>query len=332
MDRALKAKALYQQALVADMALGFEPEIEVSHKWDLLPRYAEAGFHYVGLAIAGEFTSLEKTIRYMARHQARISEQGDKYILVNKAADILRAKQENKLAIGFWLQGANPLANDINMIDAYYRLGIRYMLLVYNAKNAIGDGIIERTDGGLSHFGIKVIEAMNRVGMLIDGSHGGYRTTMEAMEFSNDPIIFSHSNAYSIHPHPRNLKDDQIKALAKNGGVIGINGAALLLGDERVSPESFVRHIEHIVNLAGVDHVELGLDLVYFHEILDLFYQQAGVTTYPPGYLTPNATNSMQPEKVIDVVEHLVRLGYSDQAVSGILGANFMRVATRVWQ
>jgi membrane dipeptidase len=327
-----KAKELYHQSLVCDMALGFEPEIEVPHKWDVLSRYKNAGFTFIGLAIAGEFTNLEKTIRYIASHKARISNEPDKYIIVQKAEDILTAKKENKLAVAFWLQGSNPLANDLHMLDVYYRLGIRYMLLCYNTKNTIGDGCAERTDCGLSNFGTKIIEEMNRVGMLVDCSHAGYKTSMEAMEISKAPVIFSHSNAYSIHQHARNLKDDQIKALAKTGGVIGINGMGMLLGDENASAKKIVEHIDYIANLVGSKHIALGLDLVYFQEILDLFYAQAGSTTYPPGYLTSKTLNGFQPENLIEVVELLLQHGYQESDVKGILGENFIRVATQVWK
>lgn len=328
-----KAKNLYQHAMICDMALGFEPEIEVPHKWDLLPRYAKAGFDFIGLAIAGEFTSLEKAIRYIASHKERINRQPDKYAIVRKVEDIHTAHKENKLAISFWLQGSNPLANDLHMVDVYYELGVRYMLLCYNTKNAIGDGCAERTDGGLSSFGIKVIEAMNHVGMLIDCSHGGYKTTMEVMETSKLPVIFSHSNVYAIHQHPRNLQDDQIKAIAKSEGVIGINGNAMLLGDEEASSEKMVEHIDYIANLVGPQHIALGLDLVYFNEILDYFLeQQAGTTTYPKGYYTTKTLNCFQPEKLINIVELLLQRGYQESDIKGILGENFMRVASVVWK
>lgn len=131
--------SIKNQAVILDIALGFEPEIEVPHKWGLLDRYTQSGFSYVGLAIAGEFTSLETTIRYMARHRAKIQSEPNKYIFVEKAEDILTAKQQNKLALGFWLQGANPLANDINMVETYYKLGVRSILLSYNTRNAMGE-------------------------------------------------------------------------------------------------------------------------------------------------------------------------------------------------
>lgn len=326
-----QVKNIKNQSVIVDMALGFEPEIEVPHKWDLFDRYIQSGFSYVGLAIAGEFTSLETTIRYLSRHHAKIQSEPDKYLIVDKAKDILTAKQQNKLALGFWLQGSNPLANDIHMVETYYRLGVRSILLSYNTRNAIGDGIVEKTDAGLSQLGLRMIEEMNRVGMLIDLSHGSIKTSLDAIEASKDPVIFSHSNAYSIAPHIRNLTDEQINAVAKKGGIIGINGASQLLGSEKSTNEKLADHIDYITNLVGPEHVALGLDLIYFHEILDLFYQKAGDVVYPKGYVR-GFVDSFQPEKINDLIETLLRRGFSESAIQNILGGNFLRVANQVWK
>ena len=122
-----------------------------------------------------------------------------------------RQMNQAKLALTFNLQETNPLDGNLDMIDVYYELGVRHMLLAYNQKNRVGDGCAERTDSGLSRFGVRVIQEMNRVGMLVDGTHSGYKTTMEAMEVCSVPFIFSHCNAWQVVPHYRNIKDDQIK-------------------------------------------------------------------------------------------------------------------------
>lgn len=330
-DEVKQVLALKQECIITDLTLGFEPEIEVSHKWNVLDRYRQTGIHYLGLALAGEFTSLETAVRYIARHRAMIQEQPDKYIIVDHVEDIFRAKQTNKLALGFWLQGTAPLANDIHMIETYYRLGIRYMLLAYNTRNAIGDGIVEKNDAGLSQFGFKVIEEMNRVGMIVDLSHGGIKTSLEAIEASNDPVIFSHSNAYGVAPHIRNLTDEQIIAIAKKNGVIGINGSALLLGIEKACAKKLVDHISYMTDLVGKsEHIAIGLDLIYFHDILDLFYQKAGLMTYPKGYM--GSTDSLQPEKLDNIIEELLVRGYSSVDIKNILGGNFLRLAKEVWK
>lgn len=325
-----KIQAIKDQAIIADLALGFEPEIEVAHKWDLLNRYTEVGFHYVGLAIAGEFTSLATTVHYLASHLARLKQQQDKYILVKNAEDILRAKEQNKLAIGLWFQGSRPLEHDIYMIETFYQLGIRSILLCYNHRNDIGDGIVEQPDGGLSKFGYQVIEEMNRVGMIVDLSHAGIKTSLDIIYASKDPVIFSHSNAYDVAQHIRNLNKEQIIALGSNGGIIGINGLSLLLSSKKSSAKLMVDHIDFIANLIGTQHISLGLDLVYFHEILDLFYSKAGPSTYPKGYV--DQLDSFQLEMIDELIEQLLIRNYSETAIKDILGENFIRITQQVWK
>lgn len=203
------------------------------------------------------------------------------------------------------------------------------MLLAYNTRNHIGDGITEKSDAGLSHFGKKVIAEMNRVGMIIDLSHTGIRTSLDAIELSKDPVIFSHSNAQKITSHVRNLTDEQIKALAKNNGIIGINSLALFLGTKKSSANKIVEHINHITNLVGTsDNVALGLDQVYFHEILEDFYKNYS-GSYPSGYL--GAMDSLPPEKIDNIIEELLKQNYSTMSIKDILGNNFIRVAKTVW-
>jgi membrane dipeptidase len=166
---------------------------------------------------------------------------------------------------------------------------------------------------------------------VIDLSHGGIKTSLQAIEASKDPVIFSHSNAYGVTPHIRNLTDEQIVAVANKGGLIGVNGLALLLGVEKASAKKLADHIDYMANLVGnSDHISLGLDLVYFHEILEMFYQKAGATTYPKGYL--GSMDSLQPEKIDEIIEELLTRGYSDSIVKNILGGNFLRVAEQVWK
>lgn len=325
-----RAKTIKQDAIIADLALGFEPEIEVPRKWEFLNRYKQAGITFVGLALAGEFTSLDRAVRYISQHRTKIRQQSDDYLMVENVEDIETAKKANKLALGLWLQGTNPLGNDISMIETYYKLGIRYALLVYNTRNAIGDGVIEKSDAGLSQFGHQVIKEMNRVGMLIDLSHAGLKTSLEAIEASKDPVIFSHSNADSVVSHVRNLKNEQIKAVAEKNGVIGMNSVALFLNGNRSTGERICEHIDYVADLLGtINHIALGLDMVYFYDILDSFYQNTG-GTYPKGYL--GEIDSFTPEKIDELIEALIKRNYTDDEIQKMLGQNFIRVAKDVWK
>ena len=321
---------LKNSSLIADIAMDFLPEVEMPSMWDVLDRYHRAGFHFLNIALGGEMTSVEAAVRYMSRQSAKIRKLHDKFLIVKVAEDILKAKHENKLALGLWFQGATPLASDIHMIDTYYTLGIRQILLTYNNRSSIGDGILEKNDAGLTAFGYIVIEEMNRVGMLIDLSHGGIKTSLDIIQVSKDPVIFSHSNAYKINPHPRNLTDDQIKAISINCGLIGINGMGLILGTEEPSAQKYVEHIDYISNLIGaVDNIAMGLDLVHFEEMLPIFFEKAGID-YPEGYL--GSMKGLQPESIDEIIESLLSHNYSENDINKILGGNYLRVITEVWK
>lgn len=323
-------QAIKNNAVIADIAMDFLPEVEMPSMWDVLDRYHQSGFHFLNIALAGEMTSIDATIRYISRQRAKIQKLSDKFIIVKNVDDILKAKKEKKLALGFWFQGATPLANDIRLIESYYLLGIRHILLAYNIRNAIGDGILEKNDAGLSAFGYKVIEEMNRVGMIIDMSHGGIKTSLDVIDASKDPIVFSHSNAQGINPHVRNLTDEQIKAISKKKGLIGVNGTGLILGVEKPTAEKLVEHIDYINQLTdSSDYVALGLDLVHFTEMLPIFYEKSG-QEYPKNYM--GSMEGLQPEQIDEIIEVLLRHQYSEDDIKKILGGNFLRVASQVWK
>jgi membrane dipeptidase len=157
----------------------------------------------------------------------------------------------------------------------YYDLGVRQMLLAYNKDNRASGGCME-SKIGLTDFGKKVIKEMNRVGMMVDVSHMGYRATLEAFDTSTDPVIFSHSNPKGLRDHARNISDEQIKACAKTGGVIGINGVGEFLGG--VQSEIVVDNIEYVINLVGPEHVGIGLDYVIDkQELIDYIERHPGI-------------------------------------------------------
>ncbi len=216
-----KSREIFRDALVWDTTFGW---LMGSPHPETLPRFRAAGFDHISLTVGVDLLGPEIVLREMGPVYAMCAREPDKYVLASDVASIDAAKKAGKLALTFNLQGTNGVAGNIEMVEIFYRLGVRSMLLAYNKKNLVGDGCTERTDGGLSRFGVSLVKEMNRVGMLVDGSHSGYRTTMDAMEVAEAPFIFSHSSAYAVFLHYRNIKDDQILACAKTGGVIGVCG------------------------------------------------------------------------------------------------------------
>jgi membrane dipeptidase len=264
-------------------------------------------------------------------------QRDDSLLHVTCVDDIYRAKKEGKLGVGFHFQNSRPVENDLGLLIVLHRLGLRVMQLTYNEKNQVGDGCTERTDSGLSKFGLRMVEEMNRLGIVVDCSHVGYRTSMDAIEASKTPVVFSHSNAYGVFPSKRNIKDDQIKALAKSGGVIGMNGFPGFVSKDSFvdksrgpSLEQLLDHVDYMAKLVGTDHIGVGLD---YSVGTPEGYRRYGYEpdTYPePPWHYPSGLDDVS--KLPNLTKGLQTRGYTDADVRKILGENFIRVFKAVWK
>jgi membrane dipeptidase len=328
-ELAARASALLNDALACDLTL---PAGKLAVENGTVERFAAAGFNFVALTLATDSSWIDETIQTIAATRAAIDKRSATLALVRTVDDIERARRDGKLAVSLNFQGTNPFQGNVAMVQVYYDLGVRQALMAYNQKNLVGDGCHERTDEGLSRFGLTLVAEMNRVGMLVDCTHSGYRTTMDAMEASTAPCIFSHSLARALNDHERNINDEQIRALGKTGGVIGVNGIGFFMSaDFQATTESICRHIDHIANLIGIKHVAIGLDYVHFDDLMMKVYRENKDTMFPKGY-PPPPWQYWPPEKLGELVEALLKRGYSDDDVRGILGENFLRVARQVWR
>jgi membrane dipeptidase len=319
------AQQIHDRAIIWDTHACFplNPNSDLTE----LSRYKNNGVTFVSLNIGMDMDSFENVMQVLARFRNYIASHPDQYLLALSASDILAAKESGKLAIAFDLEGSEPLLGNINMVSFYYDLGVRQMLLAYNKDNRASGGCMEGNIG-LTSFGKDVIREMNRVGMVVDVSHMGYRATMDAFETSTKPVIFSHSNPKSLKDHARNVTDEQIKACAQTGGVIGINGIGDFLTG--TSSEIFVQNIEYVMNLVGPEHVGLGLDYVIDkQELIDYLNNHPDV--FPPEKFSDYLA-MVEPEQIPEFTGLLHQKGYSEQIISGILGGNFLRVAQQVWK
>ena len=330
------AAALHRDALVLDMTL---PWLDYSGSpFDLrigtLTRLAASGYTFISLTIALDDSNVERVVRAIAKERAYFTAHPDNYVLFETTDDIIRAKREGKLAVGFHFQGTEPLQRDLAMVEVYYKLGVRHMLIAYNQKNSAGDGCHEPQDSKLSHYGETVVAEMNRVGMLVDVSHTGYRTSMDVIEASKDPVVFSHSNPRALVEHDRNIRDDQIKACARKGGVIGVVGCGVFLGNNDISTETFLRNIDYLVQMVGADHVGIGLDYVYDQISWHKWILQTSVGAYLErgDYLPNEVIRYVSPEQLPAVTEGLLARGYREEEVRGILGQNWLRVMGQIYR
>lgn len=294
-----------------------------------LERYRAAGADVVFLNVGFGMQGIEEHIRMLAHFRNWIAARPESYVLAESAAAIRHAKAEGKLAVGFDIEGMNAIADQVSLVRLYYDLGVRWMLIAYNRNNRAGGGCQDE-DGGLTAFGREVIEEMAANGMMLCCSHSGRRTALEAIDLSPNPVIFSHSNPKGVWDHPRNIDDEMMRACAARGGVIGLNGIGPFLGDNDSRSETLAEHVDYAVQLIGAEHVGLGLDYVFDRQELD-DYVASMPDTFPPE-IYGGGINMVAPEQLPEIVEAMLKRGYDEQAIRGILGLNFLRLAERVWR
>ena len=192
--------------------------------------------------------------RHIAAHPDRLSR-------VVTMADLDRAVEQGTLGLIYYTQNATPIQDDLERLRVLYDVGVRIVQLTYNTRNLLGDGCLERTNAGLSTFGVQVVERMNQMGMLVDLSHCGEATTLDGIAFSTKPVAITHAGCKAVFDHPRNKTDAALRAMAKKGGVVGIYQINPYLGPkERNTLDDYLNHIDHAVNVAGIDHVGIGSD------------------------------------------------------------------------
>jgi membrane dipeptidase len=245
-------------------------------------------------------------------------------------ADIEAAKRDGKLAVCFDIEGGRAVEAHPGLVEIFYRLGVRWMLIAYTKNNRLGGGCQDE-DTGLTAYGRRIIDEMQRVGMVLCCSHTGYRTAREAIEYSSNPVIFSHSNPRAVWDHPRNIPDDLMRACAATGGVVNLNGIGIFLGNNDNSTERLLEHIDYAVELIGAEHVGLGLDYVFDSAELDE-YMRSRTDLFPPDKGYGSRLAMIEPERFPHIVEALLKRGYSETQVQGLLGHNNLRLAARVWR
>ncbi|HEX4182803.1 MAG TPA: membrane dipeptidase [Caulobacteraceae bacterium] len=326
-----EASRLHADALVWDQTIPWSDFGRRELQKTALARHEAAGANFVSLTVATDAQSAAQTIATLARERRYILSEPGRFRLCETADDVLAAKAQGRLGVNFHFQGTGAFERNLDLVEVYYKLGVRHALMAYNQKNAVGDGCHERTDAGLSRFGVSLVKEMNRVGMIVDCSHTGYRTSMDAFECSTEPVIFSHSNPKALWDHPRNITDDQIDACARSGGVIGVNGIGVFMAEDDASTELLLKQVDYIADRVGPEHVGIGLDWVFDLQSLLAGVQRAG-DTYPDKAYGNFEMKIAQPEQLPELTDGLLRRGYAEADIRGVLGLNWLRVARRVWK
>lgn len=299
----------------------FLPQLERVHK---------SGVDVLTLNVGCGGQGIEDHIRMIGAFRHWIDAWPTKYLLLNHATDVKKAKNEGKLGICFDIEGMDALGGQVSLVEVYHTLGVRWMLVAYNLANLAGGGCME-DDGGLTAFGRSVVSEMNRVGMVPCGSHTGYRTARELIDSSSTPVIFSHSNPRAVWDHPRNIPDDLMLACAERGGVIGVNGIGIFLGNNDSSISTFADHVEYALERVGEDHVGIALDYVFDDQEVAQF-AAANPAMFPSeaGYGAGMAM--IAPWQLDTILDELSRRGLGQQTLQKLMGGNHLRIATEVWR
>jgi membrane dipeptidase len=317
------------QSFIWDAHAGIFPDPKIN--LNLLDAWRENSVDYVSINVGFDVMDWQQTIATLAAYRNWILANDDRFILVNKIDDVENAKKEGKLVVSFDIEGMNALNGDINMVGLYHRLGVRQMLFAYNLNNEAAGGCHD-DDIGLTSFGKAIVEEMNRIGIVIDCSHTSFKTTMDIMSHTSKPVVFSHSNPSAIWKHQRNITDEQIKACAETGGVVGVNGMGIFLGDNDIATDTILRHICYLSDLVGTEHVGFGFD--YSPQIdIDVGAILASRPDFWPAgnsYDAPGIKHA-GPTQFIEICAGLTDHGFSISEIKGMLGENFKRVATIVW-
>ena len=267
----------------------------------------------------------------------------DDVLLVRKADDVYTAKKEGKLGIFLHLQGASCVEYNLDLVNMYKGAGVGVIQLTYNVRNQFGNGILEPRDDGLSTFGIELVKRLNEAKIIVDVAHTGPQTSLDAVKHSSAPVIISHANARGALDNIRNAPDEVIKAVAKSGGFCGaVMYPAFVSKAPRPSLEDYIRHIDYLVELVGIDHVAIGADYfsaqwgVMSDEDAQKIYERylaVGAWTKeaypPPPWVYPKGVET--PKTWFNLTGGLLKRGYSVEDVRKLLGGNWLRVMKAVW-
>ena len=285
--------------------------------------------------------SVEAIIKGAEFYLKKMNERPDNYMLVRTTKDIDEAVKQNKLGIYFTHQGTQIFGGDVDRVGFWREMGFGYCLLAYNQRNDVGDGCFESENQGLTDYGKTLIDSYNRYGMLVDVSHTGERTSLDAIERSSQPVISSHSGAMEVAKYQRSLTDQVIKAIAQSGGVCSINMVGAFIDTSNpdiVTTDMVFRHVDYMANLVGIDHVGFGSDFIpNVNFTASVIQTPMGQSVFPDGGYTTKVGAKGFPtpapyQIVAALVDKMLENGYSEEDCGKFLGGNMYRVFNQVWR
>ena len=339
--------ALVQRSIVIDMLCPLTLNFPQGDKWFAAPetftdkdfqKWRDSGMTVMHPAVGlGGTDAYETGLTFFAQWNSFIAGTEQYFDRIDSAADFKRIKGTGKVGVILGLQNSEHFRRPDD-VNAFYGLGQRVSQLTYNARNLIGNGSTERRDEGISDFGVRIIERMNEVGMAVDVSHCGDRTTLDAFELSKKPVVITHSNARALAPgHPRCKPDDAIRAVGKAGSVMGITGVRMFVkNEEPTTIEDALNHYDYVKKLIGPEHLGVGSDIdLDGYDDMPPELNKALRAGYKGSYGFREKIDIEgldHPKRMFDLTEGLIRRKYNDAEIEGILGGNFIRVLSQIWK
>jgi len=331
-----RAQRLQRSSLVID-AVGssiVSPEPPIKEGTSHVERAIEAGVNVLSVTLAAHADGFDRFLDQVAHYLDLFDARAESTMHVETIADIGRAQQSGKLGIMFGVQTGSIVGTDMYLWTIAHKLGCRIAQLTYNERNLLGDGCLEPEDRGLTSYGRQSIQEMNRLGICLDLSHAGERTSLDATAFSTKPVMYSHANPKAIGPGKRNITDQQMKEMAARGGVMGLSPHSMLshkIPGVRATVDDLMDMFDHAVDLIGIDHVAIGSDV--FESFTKLSWETTTKRWYPSGFLweTMAAEGFSGVHEFPNVTRGLVARGYNDEDIAKILGGNWLRLFKETW-
>ncbi len=341
-----RAIRLIEESLVVDMLAPLTLNFPAGREWlanpDVYPdeearRWQESGITAIHPALGIGGPNANEDVTAFLHGLNGLMASRDEFVRIDSADDFGRAKSSGRVGIVLGVQNSEHFRT-VDDVDLFHSFGQRLSQLTYNARNLIGNGSTERTDGGLSDFGVQIVARMNAVGMAVDVSHCGDQTTLDAFDASTKPVLITHSNCRSLVPgHPRCKTDEAIRRMARTGGVMGITGVRMFVkSDEPTSLDDMLNHYDHVANLVGVEHVGIGSDIdLYGYDDMPAEENERLRAGYKGSYGFRDKIDIdavAHPKRMYDLTEGFIRRKYSDDMIRAVLGANFIRALTATWE
>jgi membrane dipeptidase len=338
----------YRDAIAIDGEAGLEllrgDEIDAKAIESELAQTRASGLTAILFQVTGTHAGFEEAVDDLMRCRARAGAHKDAFLIVETAADLARAKRENRLGLILRFQGAEPIGDNFDHVAAFRALGIRVVELTHNRRNLYGDGSTEPGNAGLSVLGRLLVEALNEERIVVDLAHGSQRTMKEGILASKAPVVISHTGCRALSDLPRLVGDEELRLMADRGGVAGIMFWPYLTREGQPTAIDVIRHIEHAIDVCGEDHVGIGTDgAITSTERTPEFEKQNlammkgtvadgifGPNRNPEGlyYFVPDLN---APNRFDLLAAQLAARGHPDARIAKILGGNFARVLGEVW-